>query len=110
MLPEWTQLQHAFQEHMLPLLTAREIAGLRGTCTSFHLLIDQDSSGSILPALSQHMPPAQLPDPADSQAAQQRLRQHAACIRSVLAGDPSKVRSAEVLMAVQLPVHPDIMK
>ena len=100
MPPDWTQLQDVMlQNYVLPHLTARAVASLRSTCKAFQAVTDQAPAKCILASLSQHLPPAELPDPEDSVAAQERLRYHAARIRSVLAGNPTKVCSTEVLKA-----------
>ena len=98
-LPKWTQLHGLLEAFVLPHIAGTALASLRATCKTFQVLVDQAPLDCVWPVLSQHMPKGQLPEPADSQAAQERLRWHAACIRSVLAGTPSRAFSAKVILA-----------
>ncbi len=95
--PDWVRLQDTLQSYVLPQLTARGVANLRSTGKTFQAVVDHAPADCILPALRQHLPETDLPAPADSQAAQARLQCHAARIRSMLTGNPSRACSTRVL-------------
>ncbi len=96
-LPDWTRLQDTLQSYVLPQLSARGVVNLRSACKAFQAVVDQAPVDCILPAVRQYLPDTYLAAPADSQAAQERLRCHAAHIESMFAGNPSKVCSTKVL-------------
>ena len=102
---DWAQLQQALQTFTIPHITARAAANLRSSCKVFQQLIDQAPLECAWPVFKQHLPSKEGFAPMDSQAVMERLRCHAASIRSVLAASPSSTFSKQVCIAL----HPMII-
>ena len=94
---DWSRLQTPLQHFMLPCLSARAVAAMRGCCRAFQPMIDQAPSEFLPSELRQLLPSLQVQQPKDSQAIQKQLRHHAACIGSVRAGHLSHVSAFQVI-------------
>ncbi|KAK9834659.1 hypothetical protein WJX74_006972 [Apatococcus lobatus] len=90
------QLQEPLQAFVIPHLTARALASLRATCKGLQQLVDGAPVDCMLHAMHDQPAGAFLPKPFNSLEVQHRLRQQAASLNAVLAGQPSSICHIQV--------------